>query len=257
MKWMSLSKHVLLTGYEAKDPGEPESSLDSSQVLDLSSRDVIPEELTTPFAPPEPSMVKPLKTSSPASTKSEFQMKVVGIHKHKPKYSFKCSVCGKIMYSVWEWNIHHRKKHSKIVFSCEDCGKGFQVPSSLRDHRYLHRGQPFIYNTCQAKFTFYSGLQLHRNLHSSTQMHICFSGGCDKKYCWPQDLLRHLNKHHKHFFDCELCAYKTHQKRLLHQHKPLHCTKLIEQCKFCDRKFHWACQKYRHMPKCDSNPNKQ
>ena len=112
------------------------------------------------------------------------------------------------MHSVHEWNIHHRSKHSKIVLRCKDCGKRFHILSSLRDHRHLHKGQPFVCNTYEAKFTFYSRLQLLRNLHSSTQMHICFSDGCDKKYHWPQDLLWHLNKHCKCFFGCELCAYK-------------------------------------------------
>ena len=120
------------------------------------------------------------------------------------------------MHSVREWNIHHRSQHSKVLLSCEDCGKNFKVPSSLRDHRYSHRGQPFESSTCQMKFTFYSSLQLHHNLHSSAQMHVCFSGGCkNKKYRWPQDLFSHLNKHHKCFFGCELCAYVSHQKRLL------------------------------------------
>ena len=66
-----------LSGYEARESGEPESSFDSSQVLDLSSRDTKSEELDTLFASPEPSLVKPVNTSSPASTKSEFKIKVV------------------------------------------------------------------------------------------------------------------------------------------------------------------------------------
>ena len=147
-----------LSGYEARDQSAAEYSFKSTHVLDLSSKDIATNDSNgiSSSILPEPNMVESDKAPSP--TKSGFKIKLVRVHRRKPKYSFKCSVCDKIMHSVKEWNMHHRSDHSKIVLSCEDCGKGFQVPSSLRHHRYSHHGQPFICNTCQAKFTFFSRL---------------------------------------------------------------------------------------------------
>ena len=171
-----------------------EADIAQVQVLDLSTDETTAPDtvsgmtlhsranILTPDATP-----KGLKF--PSSTKCEFKIKVIGVKKHKLKYSFKCNVCHKIMHSVKERNSYHRHVHSDIILNCEDCGKGFNVPSSLCDHRYDHRGQAYECETCHLKFTFYSGLQLHLNLLATPQRHACFAGGCAKKYSWPQDIL--------------------------------------------------------------------
>ena len=194
-----------------------ESSTLQEQVLDLSTnRIAVPESETVMTLHSGANITKPEEKpeglKSPSLTKSEFKIKVVGVKIHKSKYSFRCDICDKIMHSVKEWNAHHRQVHSDIILNCEDCGKGFNVPSSLRDHHYDHRGQAYECETCHLKFTFYSGLQLHQNLHASSQCHFYFVGGCCKKYSWQQDLLHHLSHHQNRMYKCDLCAYKN-QKR--------------------------------------------
>ena len=82
------------------------------------------------------------------SGKKEFKIKVIGVKKYKPKYSFKCNICDQIMHSIKEWNMHPCKEHSDVILDCEDCGKSFAIPSSLCDHSYNHRGQAFKCETC-------------------------------------------------------------------------------------------------------------
>ena len=198
-----------------------------NQALDLSTDKIMPETGMTLHPRPkhdnkeskESTSATPTPPSdtpkSPDSSKREFKIKVIGVKRHKPKYSFKCNICEQIMHSVKEGNMHHCKQHGDVVLKCEDCDKGFVVPSSLGDHRYNHRGQAFECESCHQKFTFYSGLQLHHNLHASSQMHICFTGNCGKKYHWPQALLHHLGHHCNCNYKCDLCAYESLEERLL------------------------------------------
>ena len=174
--------------------------------------------------------------------------------RHKWKYSFKCAICDYKSHSVREWNLHHKNRYAGKKLECEDCGKKFAVPNTLRNHCYDHRGQALKCDTCHLKFTFHSRLMLHYNIHASTQKHSCFAGNCGKKYKWPQDLLRHLSHHQDKVSRCRVCTYRNPEKRLLKRHMALHTNRLMHKCKYCDERFHWACQKYQNLAKCNLRP---
>ena len=43
-----------------------------------------------------------------------------------------------------------------------------------------------------------------------------------RRYKWPKDLMRHIKMHLEVKIKCVLCNYRTHEKRLLLQHKNVH-----------------------------------
>ena len=103
-----------------------------------------------------------------------------------------------------------------------------------------------------------SGLQLYRNLHWRYKTYECFANNCNRRYKWPQDLLRHIKVHLKVKFCCELCDYTTHESRLLHVNinKSMWITKdssagviatmhLNMQCKGIDTRRNVTKQTYR------------
>lgn len=104
---------------------------------------------------------------------------------------------------------------------------------------------------CNKRFTFQSNLNLHRNLHRRTKSYQCFAKDCSKRYKWPQDLIHHIKMHLKVKVKCSSCNYKTHENRLLLQHKNVHSRVTIFTCRrHCDKSFKHAMQCYCHELKC-------
>ena len=117
---------------------------------------------------------------------------------------------------------------------------------------YTHWGKKFISGRCGQKFTFQSGLNLHRNLYRWVHPYECFATNCKRKYKWPQDLLKHIKCHLKIVLKCKACTYSTHERRLLRQHKNTHSTDKKYECgKQCGMKFKHEMQRYHHEHKCN------
>ena len=105
-----------------------------------------------------------------------------------------------------------------IRYQCSICYQWMRTPNNLRDHMFTHKDKRSMCGHCNKRFTFQSGLNLHRNICRCRQLYECFPTGCNHKYKWPQDLPRHIKVHLKISLKCEHCEYTTHDRRLLRQH---------------------------------------
>ena len=128
----------------------------------------------------------------------------------------------KSIYHCENLNQHHILKHCTVKYRCRICLKWSSTQSQLRNHMYTHMDKKFSCGRCNKRFTFQSNLNLHRNLHWCTKLYECFAKDCSWKYKWPQDLMHHIKMHLEVKIKCVLCNYRTHEKRLLLQHKNVH-----------------------------------
>ena len=144
--------------------------------------------------------------------------------KVKRKYKLKCIVtrCGRVFTTVRSLNQHHILKHHTVKYRCRISLKWSSTQSQLRNHMYTCMDKKFSCGRCNKRFTFQSNLNLHRNLHWHTKPYECFAKDCSWRYKWPQDLMRHIKMHLEVNIKCVLCNYRTHEKRLLLQHKNVH-----------------------------------
>ena len=129
--------------------------------------------------------------------KAEFDVKVHGIKRCRPKYWFRCIVpgCKCSFPSIKFWNSHHGIEHSDYKLICHTCNKWFCTPSAKRVYSNTHASYKHRCSTCGKLFPYESALKQHKHIHASTSMHKCFTGGCNKLYKWPQDLNRHIQTH--------------------------------------------------------------
>ena len=102
--------------------------------------------------------------------------------KYKCKYHFKCHVkgCESVFASIKDWNFHHKKKHSKVKYTCTKCKKVMDTPASYRDHVYTHNETQITCGRCNKSFPSVSRLNLHHHVHKRqrlytfTMLHIIY-----------------------------------------------------------------------------------
>ena len=121
----------------------------------------------------------------------------------------------------------------------------------MRDHTYVHSVKVLNCNLCGRVFAFKSGLQIHRRTHLNARLFKCFAKNCKHEYKWAQDLHRHVQKHLKMLFSCNICDYTTHEKRLIKRHRVRHEDTTYYNCAKCEFKCKYYTQWARHNTKCN------
>ena len=144
------------------------------------------------------------------------------------------------------FNTHHRSKHRNVKFPCPDCGKIFNLESSLKRHSFEHQKKQYRCTTCNQSFRFKSELSTHREEHYKRRMFKCETCGC--RYKLRSGLVRHQAKHSGMNWRCEYCNYSTNERRLLRLHKVVHSSPKL-QCKQCNKRFRHGVQLRRHKKK--------
>ena len=189
-------------------------------------------------------------------SKGGFNISVHGVKKCKRRTYLSCKVAGcKTKFdSVKAWNAHHRQLHRNTLLRCNLCNKEFKTPSFMRDHTYIHSDKAFKCNLCGRVFTFKSSLQIHRWTHLKARLFKCFAKNCKHEYKWAQDLHRHVQKHPRCVYGCNICDYTTYEKWLIKRHHVKHEETTYYDCVNCDYKCKYYTQWSRHVAKC--NPNK-
>ena len=120
-----------------------------------------------------------------------FVTKTIGIKKHKKEQKVKYRLCGESVKNVKELNEHHRMDHN-IQF-CAECGKGFNMQSSLDKHKYYHRELKFACEHCGLGFPFMSRLEQHKVTHRKLATLPCMHKNCGCTFKNLGDLNRHVN----------------------------------------------------------------
>ena len=186
-------------------------------------------------------------------SKGGFNISVHGVKKCKRRSYLSCKVigCRTKFISVKAWNAHHRWLHRDIMLKCSLCNKEFKTPSFMRDHTYVYSVKVLNCNLCGRVFAFKSGLQIHHRTHLNARLFKCFAKNCKHEYKWAQDLHRHVQKHLKMLFSCNICDYTTHEKWLIKRHRVRHEDTTYYNCAKCEFKCKYYTQWARHNTKCN------
>ena len=98
-----------------------------------------------------------------------------------------------------ERNEHRKNYHAgeKMNYSCQYCGKSFNLRKSFKDHiRELHENpNTFVCDKCQKTFTAVKSLRTHiKRIHEGIPKNIiCEEFGCGKAFEKFSQLRKHID----------------------------------------------------------------
>ena len=202
---------VALTQNTRLNADEISSILNNPPMVWLKRLSTLPREGVKPKAQCAIKKFVPVGTYPTVKNASKLKFKLAkhGIRcKFKCKYSYKCQIvqCAKKFTNVKDWNLHHRKHHPDVNYTCKKCNKVSSTLIQHRDHVYNHKEMQLICGRCCKSFPSISQLNLHRHLHKRQWLYSCFAADCKWDYKWPQDLLQHLKVHLSERYKCTKCS---------------------------------------------------
>ena len=189
--------------------------------------------------------------SSKSPTKGVFQMRTIGLRKHKsPTHRVAkrigCSMCSEKFANRNELKTHHHQDHN--ILTCTTCGKSFSTKKSLAKHAYKHSELPWKCKKCGEGYAFPSELKAHLVKHETEPMFKCNLIGCNKEYMRQSELNAHLKTHDGTIHKCpeKGCVYEAIDIRYLKNHMRVHSDELPCPCKECNQAFKHFMQRKRH-----------
>ena len=107
----------------------------------------------------------PPPTPKPKKPVAKFIFRTLGIKVHRDTaaveelkkqctHKFKCYLCKQVYSTTKALNKHFKLEHGGL--DCEECGKGFSSPLSLKKHSYMHKLCSHPCRHCDKKFPFKS-----------------------------------------------------------------------------------------------------
>ena len=171
----------------------------------------------------------------------------ISIEKCGPKRSkashFQCSICPEVFKLRKDLNLHMSKTHES---KCTFCSKEFDKIKDLWNHENTdHKNIPC--DECGKIFKSPKFLRLHKKMHVLRACEFC------GKMIVENHMASHINVMHgavgksAETFICEICPFKTTQKRYLREHKrtrhgPDKVGKKIENytCHICSEIFPYS-----------------
>ena len=193
----------------------------------------------------EDAETEPVGTESKEKIIRTFVTKTIGIRKHKKERKAKCRICGDSFENVKELNKHHRIDHD-IQF-CPECGKGFNMQTSLDKHKYYHWELKFVCEHCGQGFPFVSRLKQHKITHRTIATLPCMYKNCGPTCKNLGDLNRHIGQHDGVWFTCDFCTYCNKDKQNMNSHMKTHVEgNELYGCQHCGKHFRFSMQ-YRRV----------
>nr|CAD7416539.1 unnamed protein product [Timema poppensis] len=140
---------------------------------------------------------------------------------HNVQRGYQCSICDE-WYSNKNNLVKHLSVHTKDrPYRCDLCGTTFSRMSYLTKHMNTHtHSKSYICNKCGHSCSHRERITLHVRRHMNNpydiQQHECPL--CDKAFCHPSGLSRHLLSHTGKTYDCVYCNKKFSDHSTLKRH---------------------------------------
>lgn len=143
---------------------------------------------------------------------------------HSEQDEYKCSFlnCLKV-FKEWKSYKNHSKKHDKIEkFECGFCLKIFIASDSLKKHLKTHEVRERVHpcDACDMRFFSIKIRDEHfQNRHTGKTKDVqCTFTGCNEKFFFQRQMVRHMRNRHNKQFECFLCSKSFGFQYLLNRH---------------------------------------
>lgn len=193
--------------------------------------------------------------------------------KHNGPSELVCEYCSRKFLQRHRLLAHLRSHTNEKPFICENCGQGFRIKESLKNHQLKHNPPRFCCFTCGKKFYCQSNLTVHKKTHLTDTRLICDLCGkilssklileshvrshqgekpyqctvCGKCYSSTNALRCHKYSHSAKTFACETCGKVFKRKRSLTEHMNCHTKQKMYKCPICLKAFANSGNKWRHL----------
>lgn len=166
---------------------------------------------------------------------------------HKMHCSYKCGFSTSYTGALKD---HEDRIHKQVYkYTCEKCGKGFQVKTWYIQHQNIHTGlKPFVCDICGVAFHMDRYLTTHRSsMHPQSldkKRLVCLK--CDLKCDSVNSLALHLEKEHGVLRSktksqktslCDFCGKILNRPEQLQIHRRMHLGEKPYHCSICNKSF--------------------
>ena len=167
----------------------------------------------------------------------------------------KCKICHKHMSS--NLIAKHEKKHGNSKFECQVCFKLFQNGNVLKSHLRLHKGsEPKQIQQDKIRQEVWVSVKKLEDKSKTDQpmTSIILENKKEKKTCkichsTVLDLIKHMTKHGKSRYECQLCRKLFRSPHEFKLHEKSHNIGEIK-CHSCDKKYDSIGDLQEHFKTC-------
>ena len=154
---------------------------------------------------------------------------------------FKCGYCPVSFPHKFSLVKHLESAHDiapKRDHTCEECGKSFSTPSSLKTHVNKGKKTIFFLKISDIKFWKYKKFPDHPSEETLNQIE-CKCDQCDKNFNTALELNQHLTIIHlrEDTLTCDRCQTKWASTSVLQKHIAEIHKALVFPCELCGRTF--------------------
>lgn len=138
-----------------------------------------------------------------------------------------CVTCGKRYTARSSLMVHVKTHNGEKPYACPYCPKSYTRPKYLKVHSLVHTGQerprPFLCNyiNCDRSFSTKNSLLVHiAHAHSTERPYKCTI--CQKGFATASGLNDHRESHSSSELFCDYCSKRFSNKRVLLRHLKIH-----------------------------------